>query len=82
VAELTFAERVDDAILVGAFRLARLRGLPLRAGLKDFRETCVENVSLEDDTIWGLRVDRCNALLFREDDELRHMAMVALEREK
>jgi hypothetical protein len=82
MAELTFVERVDDAILVSAFRLSRLRGQPIRAGVKDFRETCVENGEMEDDTIWGLRVDRCNALLFREDDELRKMALVALERDK
>ena len=82
MAELTFTERVDDAILVAAFRLARLRQGTLRGGLKDFRETCVGNIELDEDAIWGLRVDRCNALLFREDDELRKMAMAALEREK
>jgi hypothetical protein len=82
MAELTFNDRVDDAILVAAFRLAKLRQLPLRGGLKDFRQTCVENADFENDNIWGLRVDRCNALLFREDDELRHLAMVALERER
>lgn len=82
MAELSFNDRVDDAILCASFRLGRLRNIPLRAGLKDFRQTCVENIGLDADTIWGLRVDRCNALLFREDDELRHLAMVALEREK
>lgn len=82
MADLTFTERVDDAILVSAFRLSRLREGTIRGGLKDFRETCVENVQLDTDPIWGLRMDRCNELLFREDDELRKMALVALEREK
>ena len=79
--ERTFADRVDDAILCAAFRLARLREGTLRGGLRDFRETCIENGGLDSDEIWGLRVDRCNALLFREDDELRKMALAALERE-
>jgi hypothetical protein len=81
VAELTFADRVDDGILCAAHRLARLRDQTLRGGIQDFRQTCLETMSAADDPIWGLRLDRCNALLFHEDDELRKMALGALERE-
>jgi hypothetical protein len=81
VAELTFTQRVDDAILCAAHRLGRLREQTLRGGIRDFRQTCIENIGLDADSIWGLRVDRCNALLFHEDNELRTMALTALERE-
>lgn len=77
-----FNERVDDAILVAAWRLSGLRNETLRAGIVDFRESCQANLEDDPEAIWNIRIDRANALLFREDDELRKMARSALEREK
>ena len=75
-------ERIDDAILCAAWRLAHLRGGTVRGGIMDFRASCVENAALDDDPIWHTRVDRCNAILFHEDADLRKMAQSALERER
>ena len=82
MAELTFNERVDDAILVAAWRLSGLRNESVRAGLVDFRTSCEANLEDDPEAIWRIRIDRCNALLFREDAELRKLALSALEREK
>lgn len=85
--ELTYLERVDDAILVAAYRLSKIRGNTLRGGIMDFRQTSVENAGFSveslDEDIWRLRIDRCDQLLLEPDDAaLRQMAIRALEREK
>ena len=82
MAELTFNERVDDAILCAADRLARLRAESLRAAIVDFRASCEANLEDDPEAIWRIRIDRANALLFQEDDDLRKMARAALAREK
>jgi hypothetical protein len=82
MAELPYLERIDDSILVAASRLARLRSETLRGAIEDFRASCVEMVEDDSDRVWRDRIDRANALLFREDAELRKMTAVALERER
>jgi hypothetical protein len=82
VADLDLAARVDNAILAAAFRLGREREQTLRASIRDCRQTYVDMAEVDPDAIWKLRIDRADALLFREDEELRKMARTALERER
>jgi hypothetical protein len=82
VAELDLNTRLDDSILCAAFRLARIRQQTLRASIRDCRHTYADMAVVDGDAIWKLRIDRADALLFREDEELRKMARTALERER
>jgi hypothetical protein len=82
VVDLDLAARVDDAILCAADKLRRIREQTLRASIRDCRATYADMAEVDPDAIWKLRIDRADALLFREDEELRKMARTALERER
>jgi hypothetical protein len=79
--------RVDDAILVGAANLARLRKATLRGAIGDFQQTSRENAELsvgtDDADIWRLRIDRCDMLLAIPDDlTLRRRVAEAQEHDR
>ena len=74
--ERQWLERVDDAILNQVYHLSNLRQQPYRASIADFLQTSIENRAVcegvpaarEEYDIWGLRIDRCNAMLMDPDD--------------
>lgn len=83
----TYVERVEDSVLVSVHQIHRLRGIPVRGALADFRATAVANLadSLESDSedVWRVRLDRVDALDAEPDDSvLRRRVGLALERER
>ena len=79
--EREFLDRVDDSILSQVTQLAKLRDIPIRAALADFRASCVENAEFDD--IWSLRIDRCDLINAEPNDHtLRLRARAAAERDR
>lgn len=85
--ERDYRTRVDDGILVAADRLRRLRGVSLRWAIADFRNTSLsvlhDTIGAEDEQVWRMRIDRCDAILQEPDDNvLRHRVREAADHEK
>jgi len=70
--ERDWIDRVDDGILVHAHHLSRLRGYTLRMGVEDVRASAIKAMEdlegSQDQSIWTLRVERCNLILSNPDD--------------
>jgi hypothetical protein len=92
MAERSFVDRVDDAILVQCFHLSKLRQQSIHASLADFRQTSIENRDLcedenghryEDYDIWAMRIERCNMMLANPDPFIiRRRVQEALEHDR